>query len=530
MNEALAKDLLGWLSGEASRTTRIVKVKGTTTFRSSVAALTRELTRLEQEFRALASDADPMIAIPEFVDVDDPDVRWLVKSSLATRLTWTLATTASGTIRSKELATRCYKKLGEWWAVRFILTLITADPQSLATTSADAEGLHRVASQQIRYAWVTRLICTSMAQEVAQNPVASQRIPELTPGAVDALLDATIGYFTTGTLNLSQPAKALAQNFAQRAGSLAGRPLQDAIFHRDINAKPWILYPNGELLPIATLPAALGLEHAVLQLADDRLASLRLPATSKGEFFERVTQLCLADALNIQPASTGRPLKVRVSPADEGELDGALGNPVEVIFECKARMTPNGIGGIGGAFETDVVAAIGQVRERLDALTTGRSPIVDATGARFVRAEEVSGICVLAHPYGGSVVNPMMLDLTTAERDLVPIVAADIHTWIIVATALGSTAELRSFLKFRNRHYRWRIYATEEVDLLISFLNPNRSELTRAMSQSKVLRPDANQLMGGCSVPLDCSLLTPKPQPGRTWRQLLYAHAEVTNP
>lgn len=451
-------------------------------------------------------------------------IRWLMDNSLMSRFAWVIAATATGEDRNNYLLALAVTNLGRWWAGRWLGNLLSArsDHSAIDVSAGGYEEIHRIGSTQVRYLWATEKICASLASYVASDTAAASRVPELTTKSVAGLCDALRSYhkiagrngdpeaYRQFTRSLSAEARPLALALSLRPGCMAQRSLRDLMASRDIYEKPWIEFPE-IIFPVGLDVAAYDLDKSLLGLIDAR-------GVKKGEVFEAVAEECVGEALRLRPSGR-RPYRVRVDANDEGELDGALGNPVEVVLETKARITSTEPNAIAKNFIGDCSEAVVQLRRRLDALTNG-SPLVDADGGSRSVMQEVAGLVVVSHAYGSAMLNPEILDLlpsTPATR--YPVLINDLHGWLLVLHALGSAREWRRYLEFRRNVAERRVAAMDELDLLLLFLSG-------LLYEEPV--PPEGFLLGGVSVAPDHTLNHPKPESAKAWRMALREQVRST--
>lgn len=515
----------GLLTGEAYRTTRVQMSREGESVHYSERALSKRLRQIEAEFDVAMARLSPESASLELLDLENPKIKFLASKGALARLPWVVATRATGNVRAQPSeALEVYLRLGEWWAINILLDYRPTDENTLDEQVLSHEFLDRTSAQTVRYAWATREVALALAAAVCESSKAAELLPELTVRGVEDLLDALLIMIPGGRLTLSEDAHALAEAVAIAAGGNRSRSLNVLMTTKEIQNTPWVRFSETELLPVAPGVACLWLDRSLFALVDRRLRPLKNSKLTKGEFFEVVSERCLAVALGISPTSTQRGMRVRVSSANEGELDISLGEPVAVIGECKAKVVAS-MNATGRAFEQEVVEAVEQVRMRLASAVKDRARLTDLNGRCYQADPDVCGVVVVMHAYGGSLTSPEMLNLLPSEPvTKFPVVVADLHSWLLIAHALGSVSSLRDYLTFRGDMISRRITALEEFDLLVLYLSPNRNAIFRRMM---LLGRDPNNfvMLSGTKVKLHNALQRAKPKSARLWCRALYADA-----
>lgn len=516
--------LLTLISAKAFNETRFTSTNYGLKVRSNRRVLEEDLARFDGEFARITATVSPQISLPEFRDDGDDVLNQLKDIGLLSRLSWILAVTATGQEEPNVArASECYKILGAWWATKQLLNLLTDVNDDLDASTAAQEWLHRTTNQEIRYRWAAELICEEIAKHISTHSIASTRIRELTPNAVNELFAATVNYISTGTLSMADDALGLATALSAPAGSHASRGIAELLVTPDMLNTPWVSFPDLGLLPMSPYHAVFMMELSLVALIDRRIGN-SVKGAAKGDVYERAAQTSLERATRLPPPTNNLPIFARIDAGNPGEIDLSLGSPVQLIGECKSKYSANHKNAAAN-FNGEVGEAVEQVRKRLAAATkTGQA--VDTTHATVSIAHDLVGIVVVMHSYGGSLLSPRMLNLLSALSPAEPPIAvATLHSWVLLLTALPGLADVRGYLSFRMEVVALNVTVMDELDLFLAYLNDGGRKFLR-FARNIGRRSEAAIAMAPYAANSQKALRRAAPMDPKAWAGDLYGDLE----
>lgn len=462
------------------------------------------------------------------------------------RFAWILGVAGGGTDRSVKTLSEYFQSVTGWHAGRMCSNLLPQpNPREVplgVLLNQVSEDIRRVAPTTIQFRWVSHAILTAAADEIAADPrkygplayVTRQVIDEAFDYLLRAALELSVpsryvwtrrrwSRSSVRVANLSVGCRRLLESLVLAPGSLAGQPFKRLAFDRLIETHPLVAYAEAAV-PLGYREALIGLEQAFFEMTRRLLNDEK----DRADLFERITSRCLkelgpADLLELKP-----PVHVRVSKKDPGEVDFAMRGPRHVILgECKAYLVTSGSDAVINSFPRQMGKAVKQLNDRAAAFAAGSPLTAAGTSVSKASVHAALKLAVPLHPYAGAVWNSDCLaeipDGTSADIAIIPI-----HQLVILARALGSTAELSDYFAHRHLLRSRGVQCQDESDYLVGFLNPARTHMVRAIlrlaSQKKV-----HQYVAPCFVPTDAAIHLPAPSSSSEWRRQFYDMAECPN-
>lgn len=444
------------------------------------------------------------------------------------RLRWVLAANATGRRTDIDLLQNYLRRAGRWWGARVVLDRhqeISSDALLSIDGTPGREFLHRTSSQVIRFHWAAERIALEIGRQVEADPQFATYLPDFTEHNVRGCIDSA-WYYTRlldgPPIPLDYPGMSLAQHMSIEAG--AGKlKFSEAAVSTRMDASPWVRYSEG-LVPIATASVFMAIDRALLAAVDDHLgaAGVRLNKITKGELFERVAQECISQSLAFGGRTLPRECSVTVGNASyDVDVNIANSDTVEIIGEVKAKEPTNRIGtAAAGNFQEQIGEVHEQLSLRLNALADGIA-LIDGYGARHHGSPDTLGLGIVLHPYSASLGDPDMMDVLEPEHRHWRIATAELHSWILVLSAMETLHELRGYLRFRQDLIDLQVRFSEECDPALVFLEGNGDHLLRLLRTSRDKCPPDRKfapILNGAQLDTELAISLPPPTDSLQWR------------
>lgn len=480
-----------------------------------------ELEAIKIKINNLLKRISPETALHWHIDQSDPLIQEIASAGLLNRFSWIVAAAASGPEGpSSKRAIEIYKLLGNYWIGLYVNSMITSTgTDDIDEWVASSAWLHRNSNQEIRFFWISKLMSETLANLVHSSPHLITTIPELNPISVKELNNELKSYIQDKrpqdrATGLHGETLKLARALSLKAGEYHHKSIDDLLSSSDYLDYPLIEFSNESIHPIAPLRCIAYLEFALIQLIERRAPG------QKGEVFEALSKDCLSHFLPVTQPSLS-PVFIRINKEDTGETDLALGDPIHFIGECKARFSSK-YKNTSRSFVSDFTNGFKQVSRRLQAIHENGFAR-DFQGNIKNASELVSGMVILLQSYGSAALDNELLkalDLPKNRR----VLAADLHSWILILSTLNFPDEIHEYIKFRDKLFPLGIQAADEADLLISFIGDHGKDLLR--NARSVLLSDRPTLciVRGQSISTDFALETSMPsiENKDSWKRTFY--------
>ncbi|WP_425864764.1 hypothetical protein [Arthrobacter sp. TWP1-1] len=298
-----------------------------------------------------------------------------------------------------------------------------------------------------------------------------------------------------------------------RGGDYWAGPVLPLMTSLDIEAYPFVEI-EGLTRPVAFREATYGVELALLNLARRRLADDKDRSDLFEEAVKRSLTKILPHGVELPYASTFIPI---AGTENKGETDFIFRDPVAGTFigECKAMTAVHAPDTVINSFTDQVGKATKQLRLRMNAVKNGGAVIVDGI-PWTAPADDVFGIAVTIHSYGGAVWNHECLPY--AEGSHPNIAVMPIHQLLVVVRAMGSASDLAEFIRFRSALLDMNIELQDELDILAAFVFSDAARI-------RALVDDAPQhgmrVIRAYGVDLNVSLNDTMPTNAEAWQNRL---------
>lgn len=486
----------------------------------------------------------PEVAISTWWESQSKYAAALGHHTLLNRFLWVLAVGASGASEDSAVIDQYFLHSGRWWIASNFADTFSSHDEELSVGLQQTPGrefLSRTSSQNIRFAWVNRMICTEIGRQIEADPAFAEILPDFTVENVTRSLDIAdrfgmrnvdggSGLYPTPVTDSAT--RFIADNLAVQAGSRSHAKFEKLAVSPDINGSPWIEFPSG-VAPIALGTVRLEQDRAMLKAIDDRFLRHRnhnAHDLSKGELYERVSQECVRHSLPwLRTREPNRPAVIKLAGKKDPDIDCMISDRrIRIIGEVKAMEVSDAITTSSSNFEKHVTKIATQLQVRLDALDAG-TPVTDADGREFIGGKDTVGIGIVLHNYCGSLTFPDMLQHIDAEVMSDRTAVAELHSWVIVLSAMASVRELRDYLRYRHRLHRLGVVATDECDITVGFLNPHHGEnVIRFFKARAAGSPEVKKLfyLNGFAVSGDVASEQPRPATPAEWKHILYEAAQ----
>jgi hypothetical protein len=445
------------------------------------------------------------------------------------RFLWIFGAAASGTSIERRFAVEYFDAAVRWFAAEYCLqTLIEIQegvPIGIALNGG-SERLRRLSSTDVHFSWVSELILSQAADEIADNPKRYQKLAGVTRSIVQELFttlrETSYRLSPVRPLsNLSTAADRLVGHFCIEAGALSGTPFPNLALGTAIEKHPFVRFPSGPA-PLALRDSLTSLEQAFFEYSRRELGDEKV----RGDLFERVTSRCIKAVIPEDFIELSPPLNIPIpNSRDEGEVDLAFKSQDGMLLlgECKAYFFTSGTETITNAFEDQMKKAVKQLTKRVNAIQKGvplhsaRRPLSDS------RNSLTAALGIPLHPYGAAVWNSDALREVDGIRSYLAIVP--LHQLIIVMQTIRDSADLRDYLTLRHQIQSANTVVADEIDMLILHLN----QFGRASIQRKIrsVQADERPFLLPCRFTAECAALKEIPRNRNAWRKWLYDSADV---
>lgn len=495
-----------------------------------------------QQCDRLLSILSPTAAISAWMTAPPKVLDILHEYGMLVRFRWTLGVSASGDSHDPAVLALYLRRAGRWWAATLLAdryqTYDDSVSFSVASTSV-REFLNRTSAQVIRYHWASRMIAMEIGRQIESDNEFATLLPDFTSKNIERCFESATRYASllyAPAIAIDAPGMELARHMAIGAGTLCGQKFVTTATSIQMESRPWVIYADG-LVPIATSNVLLSLDRTLLAAVDEQLrrAGRTVPAkVTKGELFERVAQQCVSRCLTtISSQEVRRPYEVKVG-GRKRDVDLAIINgTVQIIGETKAMEIPSGIGSAAASFQTQIGQIYDQIKVRLDALDQG-TPVIDGAGDTYQTDADIIGLGVVLHPYSASLADPEMLKVLDLTGEDSRIAVAELHSWVLVLSAIGSIDDLRDYLRFRAFASRTRVRFSEECDCALVYFSSERDRLIaefQAGHDASEPHEGYHGFMIGQCISIEAAIDTTRPTNWSLWRRQFVAHAEsVGNP
>lgn len=455
------------------------------------------------------------------------------------RFRWVLAATATGHSTDMEVLESYIQRVGCYWGA---ITMVERgrNPQSEAQISIDGapnrEFMHRTSSQVIRFHWAAEMIALEICRQIQADPQFATHLADFTEENARACLQAAFYYAGVPGSPLvppEAPGMALAKRVSVEAGKVK-LPFAQATVSTRLEACPWVLYPNG-LAPMATTSALMAMDRSLLAAVDKHLhiAGVRSNKITKGELFERVSQQCISQSLAFGGHTYPRDCSVRIG-GDKQDVDVNIADPdtdtVPIIGEVKAMESSDPIGNTAPNFADQLGVIHKQLTKRLNAFTAG-IPLIDGTGAAHQGTADTLGLGIVLHPYGVSLGDPVMLNVLNSEHRQWRIATSELHSWMLILSAMSDINDLSSYLRFRHELIEIGVLFNEECDSALAYFEGAADRLLHLYRAGKERCPPSRQykpILNGVQVDFRIALCIPRPTGWEQWRYILCAITKST--
>lgn len=223
----------------------------------------------------------PEVAISTWWESRSKYAAALGHHTLLNRFLWVLAAGASGASEDSAVIDQYFLHAGRWWIAANFADTFSVHDEELSVGLQQTPGrefLSRTSSQNIKFAWVNRMICTEIGRQIEADPAYVEILPDFTVDNVTKSLDLAdsfgrrsedggSGLYPTP---VTDPAtRFIADNLAVQAGSRSHAKFENLAVSPDINGSPWVEFPSG-VAPIALSTVRLEQDRAMLKAIDDR--------------------------------------------------------------------------------------------------------------------------------------------------------------------------------------------------------------------------------------------------------------------
>lgn len=476
----------------------------------------------------------PRAAISQWRTIPPATLSVLNDAGVMDRFRWVLGAKASGDSADLVHLTEYFEYAARWWAASFLADCFRhpIDDDTDLALSVDAmpgrQFLSRTTSMTIRYQWASEMITTEIARQIRADPDFAELLPDFTVTNVDRIIDAAhrYGEGDRPITPLDDKGMALATLMAIEAKDLAAVPFEKAVLDRRFEVQPWVRFEDG-LSPCAVLQVLFSMERSMINAADNKLFGNGKEKVDKGELFERVAQQCISQTLNAGRRNIKRPYNIKLDPRDKEATDidiAIIESTVQVVGEAKAMEVSDGLNVASNNFEKQIGQVYDQLTKRIAALDSGM-PLIDGQQSPYRGAENVIGIGVVLHPYSSSLGDPRMLARVTGSADTARIAVADLHSWVLILSAMHGVNELRHYLTYRDQIRQLEALTLEECDFALGFFSPHRDEAL-ARNQQLYQNRDVENYRGGAGLPSAVSVQTglerKKPKDPAKWRRTFF--------
>lgn len=319
---------------------------------------------------------------------------------------------------------------------------------------------------------------------------------------------------------------ALAALMAVRAAELSHLRFEDAVTSRRFEMQPWIHYDDG-LAPCAVSQVMFSLERSMIAAVDDGLADTRKEKVTKGELFERVAQQCVSQSIGAGRRDIKRAIEIKLHPSEKQPRDvdfAVIESAVEVVGEAKAMEVSDPRDAASRNFQEQIGQVYEQLTKRLSALDNGMV-LTDGNKNQYRGAKNVIGIGATLHPYSSSLGDPRMLSFANEGADTTRIAVADLHSWVLILTALHDVADLRRYLQFRDQLRQIEALSVDESDTALAYINPHRTEelaRCRQLYENRDVDRIFTMPVTPCAVITLTALNRKKPKDRGQWRRTFF--------
>lgn len=448
------------------------------------------------------------------------------------RFRWVLATSATGDLQDIDLLQNFLRRAGRWWGATAMIHRYTdRDPNvSLAiATAPERELMQRTSSQVIRFHWAAEMIAVEICRQVQADPEFATHLTDFTEANIRSCINSA-GYYLSmldaPPIAHHAPGMGLAKHMSIRAGESRMTFLQ-AVSSTKLEACPWVEFDQG-FVPMATTNVLMAMDRSLLTAVEIALwkANVRKEKVDKGELFERVAQQCISQSLAFGGHTLPRECKIRIA-SDKPDVDVniANGDVIQIIGEVKAMESSDNLRNADKNFHEQIGKVHEQLTERLNALTDG-VPLIDATGAKHYGNADTIGLGIVLHPYGTTLGDPEMMEVVERPHRHWRVATAELHSWILILSAIETMDELRSYMRFRHDLVELGGYFTEECDAALAFLEGQSERLLREFRAGQAACPPGltfKPMINGIYADQGLSLNAPRPTDWRQWRYLFSA-------
>ncbi|MGY1745285.1 hypothetical protein [Blastococcus sp. SYSU D00695] len=397
------------------------------------------------------------------------------------RYIWPIAAAGGGHGESRKALAEYLTAAGRWVALQQVAAMTLPRDDEVAPSIAlnpHFEAVRRVASTDVRFAWVSQLLLECTAEAIASAPAAYPALTWLTTPVVDEyfahlrLADHRRG--RGGWRQASVPSEGLRRllsGMSLPAGSLAGRDFPALMLGGTREVFPLVAYERG-VFPASSRDATLAVERPFFELVR-RLQGDR----ARGDLYEEVVARSLR-AVAAGPLSVPE-LPLAIGPvagdrnvSDAGQTDVALVHGPDpglvVVGEAKSHLVSTHAATVINAFTQEVGRAVDQLDLRLGRLAGG-STLVTGTGS-FTPPTGASlhGIAVPLHAYASAVLDGAALDQVRGRRHDIAVIP--LHQLVLVAQTVRDAGDLERYLVVRANAIRMGVIVWDEIDLLVNHL------------------------------------------------------------
>ncbi|MDO2969911.1 hypothetical protein [Mycobacteroides abscessus] len=454
------------------------------------------------------------------------------------RFRWVLATSATGESIDVDLLKNFLRRAGRWWGATVMINRHKDRDLdlSLAVSAApERELMQRTSSLVIRFHWAAEMIATEICRQIQSDPEFATYLTDFTEHNMRGCFDSAVYYMSmldAPPIPHNAPGMALAKHMSVRAGE-AKMTFTQAVSSMKLESHPWVEFDQG-LVPMATTSTLMAMDRALLTAAETALwrAGVRKHKITKGELFERAAQQCIIESLAFGVSTPPRESTIRLANSKpDVDVSIVADGIVQLVGEVKAMESADDMDSTDKNFREQIGKVHKQLTLCLDALTRG-VPIIDgADGEHFGNADTI-GLGIVLHPYGGTLGDPEMMEVLEPEHRHWRVATAELHSWILILSAMENIDELRDYLQFRNTLVELGVYFAEECDPALAFLEGQADRLLNEYRAAAAICPPERKfkpILNGIQADSDVSLHLARPTHWRQWREI-FSIATTSNP
>ncbi|MFB9357774.1 hypothetical protein [Actinoplanes nipponensis] len=445
------------------------------------------------------------------------------------RFLWIFGAAASGMSTERRFAVEYFDAAVGWFAAEYCMQTLIEIQEGVpigVALNGGSERLRRLSSTDVHFSWVSELILSQAADEIAENPKRYKKLAGMTRPIVQELFTTLRG--TSYRLSpvrplskLSPAAAGLLDHFCIQAGALSGTPFANLALSTTIEKHPFVRFPAGPA-PLALRDSLMSLEQAFFEYSRRELADEK----ARGDLFERVTSRCIKAVMPNDFTELPPPLNIPIpNSRDEGEIDLAFSSKDDMLLigECKAYFFTSGSDTITNAFEDQIKKAVKQLVKRVDAARQGVRIHSAGRPLSGISSSLTAALGIPLHPYGAAVWNSDALREVDGIRPYLAIIP--LHQLLIVMQSIRDSADLRDYLILRHQIQKANTVVADEIDMLILHLNHfSRAGIQRRISS---VQADERPFLLPCRFTADGTALKEIPRNRNAWRKWLYDSADV---